>query len=147
MKRYLWILAVVLVSQSAGCYWMSGPWYSANHIRREYNEIEVGQLQSEVQDELGDPSEIMYVTGPDGRAAPESKEAWLLYKYDYATDPLLITIKVDRFGIVTEKHLDDKKTVAEEAARHPVEEQASYPGAPQRQFMELIKKKTKGEVK
>jgi hypothetical protein len=134
------VLLTVLVTVS-GCWWISGPWTGADAIRDRYEKIEVGQLREDVEKEFGDPSEEILVTGPEGRVAEDSKEAWLLYKYDYPTDPLLITVKVDYFGIVTEKHLDDKETVSKIAEKKTREEKVSYPGAPQRRFQELLKKK------
>ena len=65
----------------------------------------------------------------------------LLYKYDYPVDWLLATYQIDYFGIVTEKHWDDRETVSALAERTSAEEKTSYPGAPQRRFQELLKKK------
>ena len=140
MKPYCWLLLVALPVLT-GCFWISGPWTGADRIKGEYDEIKIGMRDVQVKDELGEPSEVKYVLGPDGRIQEGSKEAWWLYKYDYPTDPLLVTIKLDRFGLVTEKHFDNQQTVAELAEKKTSEQRMAYPGAPQRTFMELEKKK------
>ncbi len=146
MKKCAMVGLVLVWAASAGCYWISGPWVGRDKIQERYDEIEVGMLQEEVEDELGEASEAKYVTDQSGRIPEGSEEAWLLYKYDYPDDPLLITIKVDQFGIVTEKHFDDMETVAELAGRRKTEEEkATYPGAAQRRIQELLKKRHQGE--
>ena len=137
------LLLVFVLVTVGGCYWISGPWTGRDTIEDRFEEIEIGMLQEEVDDILGDPSEFKYVTAKDGSIPEGSKAAHLLYKYDYPTDPLLITVKVDYFGIVTEKHFDDTETVSKLAAKKSYEEKLSYPGAPQRRFRELLKKKAK----
>lgn len=143
VKRVMPVLLVALTVVLGGCYWISGPWIGRDKTYDKYEDVEVGMLREEVDDIFGDPSEIIYVTGEGGRAAEGSKEAWLLYKYDYPADPLLVTVKVDYFGIVTEKHFDDQETIAKLAEKKTMQEKISYPGAPQRRFQELIKKKQK----
>jgi hypothetical protein len=125
----------------SGCYWISGPWTAPDKIRDRYAEVEDGMLREDVEDIMkGPPSEIIY-PGETGRPLEGSKEAWLLYKYDYPNDPLLASYKIDYFGILTEKHWDDSETVSALAERRLAEEKTSYPGAPQRRFQEMLKKK------
>ena len=83
------------------------------------------------------------ISDKDGQPIPGSKELWMRYKYDYPAKPLLISIKLDNFGKVSEKHLDDLKTVAELGKPKTEQEKASYPGAPSKKFQELIQKKTR----
>jgi hypothetical protein len=53
-----------------------------------------------------------------------------------------LTIKVDYFGIVTDKYYDDKETIAKMANEGQVkEDETNYPGAPQKRFQDLLKKK------
>jgi len=147
VNRYIPAVLIAVVVAVGGCWpvFLSGPWVGPGRIRDKYEDIEVGMLREEVEDEFGDPSEIILVTGEDGRVAEGSQEAWLLYKYDYPKEPLLVTVKVDFFGIVTEKHLDDQETVSKLAEKKTREEKISYPGAPSRRFQDLLKKKRRGE--
>lgn len=141
------LLTLALLVPAAGCWWLSGPWTGPDAVRDRFETVELGDARSEVEDEFGEPSEIIYPAEP-GAVMPEgNQEAWLLYKYDYPTDPLLLTFKISEDGAVSEKHLDDTESVAlkrgapEGRGDDDVER---YPGAPQQRFQELIRERTRG---
>ena len=140
MKRFFCFLVLALPSL-LGCYWQSGPFVSPQAIRDKYDAIDIKMVQEAVEDKLGKPSEIKYILGADGQPLPDSRAAWLLYKYDYPVEPMLLTIKVDRFGLVTEKHIDTAESLGARLNRQSAEEKVSYPGAPLKQFQDLEKKK------
>ena len=147
MKRYLCALLVLSLAAAGGCstsqgYWISGPYTGADSIHKKFDDkVKIGMLRADVEKEFGAPSDVIPETDQAGNPLQGSRAAWLLYKYDYPDNPLLITIKVDYLGIVTEKFFDDKETVATLAAERKAKEQesVSYPGAPQRRFQELLK--------
>lgn len=144
MKRSVPLVLAITLFGLTGCTTtLPGPWTTPEDIAEKFDDIQLGMLRSEVEDILGDPSDTLPVTGKDGQAIPGSKEAWLRYKYDYPAEPLLITVKLDNFGIVTEKHLDDQESVAKLGAAKSAQDKTSYPGAPGRKFQELIKKKSR----
>lgn len=145
MKRFVPLALTVALMSLCGCMsTLPGPWKSPKDIAKKYDKIEIGMERSEVEDILhGTPSDTIAVTDKDGQPIPGSKELWMRYKYDYPAKPILISIKLDNFGKVSEKHLDDLKTVAELGKPKTEQERASYPGAPSKKFQELIKKKTR----
>ena len=145
MKRHISLLLLAVLVPACGCYWMAGPWEGPDKIEAKYEKIKDGMRDVQVYDALGDPSDTLYVTDEVGRIPKGSKEAWLLYKYDYPVDPILISIKIDFFGIVTEKHFDTPETLAEVAEKRTEEQKFSYPGAPLRRFQELQKLKRRGQ--
>lgn len=143
MRSIILFSLVALLAVSAGC-WMSGPWVGADSIREDFNEdIQLGMLRSEVEEVLGKPTEVVYEVDQDGRTINGSEAAWLIFKFDYPADPLLIGVRVDYFGVVVEKRLDDRATQAAKAAE--TEGEFDYPGAPMPRFQELERRQRYGE--
>ncbi len=142
MKKTLLIVLTLLVLSSAGC-WMSGPWTSSDTVRSDFEDkVQIGMLQRDLEDILGKPSEVHYALDADGRPISGSQAAWLLFKYDYPTDPLLIGVRVDYFGVVVEKRLDDLASAAAKAGE--AEGRFDYPGAPMERFREMERRERYG---
>ena len=117
--------------------------FRSDSVRETFDEkIQLGMLRDEVEDELGKPSEVVYELDQDGRPISGSQAAWLVFKFDYPEDPLLIGVRVDYFGVVVEKRLDDRATQAAHAARG--DDRFDYPGAPMPRFQELDRRERYG---
>lgn len=128
-------------------YWLSGPQTAPKEIKKAFDkDIKIGILRADVEKSLGKPSDFIYQTDSTGKVPEDSRAGWMLYKYDYPANPLLVTVKLDQFGIVVDKHYDDKDTVAKLAAQKAATEKAAegYEGGPQKRFQDLIKKHESG---
>ena len=129
----------------AEAYWLSGPFTSPDKVKKEFDkDVKVGILRADVEKALGKPTDFIYQTDSTGKIPEDSRAGWMLYKYDYPATPVLLTVQLDQFGIVVDKHYDDKDTVAKLAAQKAANEKQAdegYAGGPQKRFQDLIKKK------
>ena len=128
-------------------YWLSGPFTPADKVKKKfYEDVKIGGLRADVEKALGTPSDFINQTDSTGKTPEDSRAGWMLYKYDYPAAPVLLTVQLDQFGIVVDKHYDDKDTVAKLAAQKAAKEKEAegYEGGPQKRFQDLIKKHEAG---
>ncbi len=124
-------------------YWLTGPKTSPDKIKKGFDkDVKIGALRADVEKVLGRPTDFVYQADSTGKTPADSRAGWMLYKYDYPDTPVLLTVQLDQFGIVVDKHYDDKETVAKLAAQKAANEKAAegYEGGPQKRFQELVKK-------
>lgn len=126
-------------------YWLTGPKTPADKIKKKFDkDVKLGKLRADVEKVLGKPTDFIYQTDSTGKMIADSRAGWMLYKYDYPDNPVLLTFQLDQFGIVVDKHYDDKDTVAKLAAQKAANESGGYEGGPQKRFQDLIKKHEAG---